>query len=109
MKGELVQVGRCRQLLQDRHLLERKEEEEGLRSKVAEVRRSRVFSFVLDKNRIRCVSKKPAYNSCVVSKVLADERRCGWHKLSFSHSPPIKLLSALWKIVFNRPDFEDAQ
>ena len=37
MKSELVQVGRCRQLLQDRHLLERKEEEERLRSKVAEV------------------------------------------------------------------------
>ena len=47
MKGELVQVGRCRQLLQDRHLLERKEEEERLRSKVAEVRMSfdEVFFF----------------------------------------------------------------
>ena len=47
MKSELVQVGRCRQLLQDRHLLERKEEEERLRSKVAEVRRSfdKVFFF----------------------------------------------------------------
>ena len=33
-----MQVGRCRQLLEDRHLLERKEEEERLRSKVAEVR-----------------------------------------------------------------------
>ena len=87
MKSELVQVGRCRQLLQDRHLLERKEEEERLRSKVAEVRRSfnRVFSFVLDKNRIRCVSKKPAYNSCVVSKALADGEEV-WHKLSSGNS-----------------------
>ena len=50
MKSELVQVGRWRQLLQDRHLLERKEEEERLRSKVAEVGKS--FSFVLDINRI---------------------------------------------------------
>jgi len=33
------EVGRCRQLLQDRHLLERKEEEERLRSKVAELER----------------------------------------------------------------------
>ena len=38
MKLELVQVGRWRQVVQDRHLLERKEEEERLRSKVAEVR-----------------------------------------------------------------------
>ena len=34
----LVQVVRRRQRLQDRHLLERKEEEERLRSKVEEVR-----------------------------------------------------------------------
>merc|ERR1719273_2783056 len=33
------EVGRCRQLLEDRHLLERKEEEERLRSKVAELER----------------------------------------------------------------------
>ena len=50
MKSKLVQVGRCRQLLQDRHLLERKEEEERLRSKVAEVKKS---SFVLNKNLLR--------------------------------------------------------
>ena len=43
------------------------------------------FSFVLDKNRIRCVSKKPAYNSCVVSKALADGEEV-WHKLSSGNS-----------------------
>ena len=57
MKSEFVQVGRWRQLLQDRHLLERKEEEERLRSKVAEVLKKGSFLF-LDNNRICFVSKK---------------------------------------------------
>ena len=83
MKGELVQVGRCRQLLQDRHLLERKEEEERLRSKVAEVRMS--FDEVFFFRSIRCVSKKPAFNCCVVSKALADGEEV-WHKLSSGNS-----------------------
>ena len=57
MKSEFVQVGRWRQLLQDRHLLERKEEEERLRSKVAEVLTECLYPF-LDNNRICFVSKK---------------------------------------------------
>ena len=52
----LLQVGRWRQLLQDRHLLERKEEEERLRSKVAEVFTKCLYPF-LDNNRILCVPK----------------------------------------------------
>ena len=58
MKIELVQVGRWRQVVQDRHLLERKEEEERLRSKVAEVRSFFYRQFWIF-NRICFDSKNP--------------------------------------------------
>ena len=89
MKGELVQVGRCRQLLQDRHLLERKEEEERLRSKVAEVknvfRQSLFLSFWTKTEFVVCRRSQLINNSCVVSKALADGEEV-WHKLSSGNS-----------------------
>ena len=80
MKSELVQVGRCRQLLQDRHLLERKEEEERLRSKVAEVknvfRQSLFLSFWTKTEFIVC-RRSQLITPVLCQKCWQMGKRCG--------------------------------
>ena len=109
MKIELVQVGRWRQVVQDRHLLERKEEEERLRSKVAEVR----SFFYLSSGYSPEFVVIPRILFCF-EKCWQMVKRCGlWHKLS---SPPPatatftffskQKLSHVWKTVFNSANFE---
>ena len=107
MKIELVQVGRWRQVVQDRHLLERKDEEERLRSKVAEVRSHFYILFWISKEFVVCVKE-----SCFSLKSIGRwgrERRGLWHKLSNlatapSHFPPIQLSDAC-NFSFNCANF----